>query len=287
MKPPPFQTPRSTEVAGNTMSAMRIGFDTSQFIEVAGLPIEEVLETVAKDGYQGVDISATRQSAVDPSLFPQDDRRRYRDSAARLGLEVVSVVTHLPMVNSVWQGAPINIPGAIDLAVDVGARMVNVNVGSYQETTHSFDLAWESAVEHLTDVCRYASGRNILVSLDGLSPGTLLSSPEKVLALLRQVDSPCLRHTFDPCDLAIAGFDPAEAAKDLAEYIGHVHVKDYRGIYPEFQYHIPGDGKLEYKTWIAAVRKLKYRGYLTVECFESHTLKRASRLAHRTLTRFL
>ncbi|MBI2192193.1 MAG: sugar phosphate isomerase/epimerase [Planctomycetes bacterium] len=266
---------------------MKIGFYTYQYVDIADLPIVEVMEAIAKEGYDGIDISATRGRAQDPSLFPQEDRRRYRETAERLGLEIEAVVTHLPMLESVWNGDPINLPGAVDLAVDVGARIVTVHIGSFKETEHPFDLAWESAVEHLADACRYAGSRGILIALDAIWPTTLLDTPEKVSALIRQVGSPSLKHNYDPCYLAIAGIDPAQAVKELAQNICHAHVKDYRGSYPHFQHHIPGEGKLNFKGWTAALKRIHYPGYLTVECFRQHDLKKACRVAYRTLSKLV
>jgi sugar phosphate isomerase/epimerase len=269
------------------MVTMKIGFNTCPFIDDAGMPIQAVLEVVAREGYEGVDISATRGSANDPSLFPQEDRRAYVDGAERLGLEIVAVVTHLPMVNAVWSGQPINIPGAIDLAVDVGARMVTVNIGSHLDTSHPYDLAWESAVEHLTDVCKYAESQGLLLAIDGIRPGTLLDTPAKVVQLIGQVGSPILKHNYDPCYLELAGLDPVKAVKELAPHVCHVLARDYKGRYPSFQQHIPGDGKLDYRPWMNALRKMRYRGYVTVEASKEHELKRAARVGMRTVSKFM
>lgn len=266
---------------------MKIGFYTYQYIDIAEMPIVEVLETVAKDGYQGIDISATRGRETDPSLFPQEDRRLYRETAERLRLEIEAVVTHLPMLESVWKGDPINILGAVDLAVDVGARIVTVHVGSYDNSTHSFDLAWESATEHLKDTCKYAADRKIIIALDAIWPKTLLDTPEKMAELIRQVGFTNLKHNYDPCYLAIAGLDPVEALNHLSPHICHVHVKDYRGSYPHFQHHIPGEGKLDNKSWITALKRVHFQDYVAVECFKQHELKHASRIGYRTLAKHI
>ncbi|MDP6730384.1 MAG: sugar phosphate isomerase/epimerase, partial [SAR324 cluster bacterium] len=211
---------------------MKIGFNTSPFIDGADMPIEEVLEVAAAQGYTGIDICATRGNLDDPSLFPQDDRRAYLDSSERLGLEIVAVVTNLPMINAVWEGRPINIPGAVDLALDIDAKLVTLHIGTLEGTDNSFDLAWESAVEHLTDVCKYAEEREILVALDGIRPNALLDSTQKVLELVRAINSPILKLNFEPCSLAFANLDPLEVTSELSDLICHVHVKDYKGTYP-------------------------------------------------------
>lgn len=266
---------------------MKLGFYTYQYIDLAGMPILEVLETIAAEGYDGVDISATRGDTIDPSLFPQDDRRHYRDTAERLGLEIRSVVTHLPMINAVWSGQPINLHGAIDLARDVCASIVTVHIGSHEETGQTFDLAWESAVEHLEDVCRFAADYGIMVALDAIWPKTLLDTAKRVNQLIKDVGAPNLKHNYDPCLLALAGVGPGTVVKELAPHICHVHVKDYKGTFQRHQFLVPGQGKLDNKSWIAALKRIKYKDYVTVECFRNHDLKKACRAGKRALEKFL
>ncbi|MDP6355400.1 MAG: sugar phosphate isomerase/epimerase [Planctomycetota bacterium] len=266
---------------------MKIGFNTSPFIDGADMPIEEVLEVAAAQGYTGIDICATRGNLDDPSLFPQDDRRAYLDSSERLGLEIVAVVTNLPMINAVWEGRPINIPGAVDLALDIDAKLVTLHIGTLEGTDNSFDLAWESAVEHLTDVCKYAEEREILVALDGIRPNALLDSTQKVLELVRAINSPILKLNFEPCSLAFANLDPLEVTSELSDLICHVHVKDYKGTYPDHQPHIPGNGKLDHKAWYTALKRAKYKDYVVVECDKSHDLKKSARTGLRTLKKFI
>ena len=266
---------------------MKIGFNTCGYIDSAGMPIEEVIEAAARQGYEGIDISSTRGPVDDPALFPQDDRRRYKETAEQLGLEIVCVVTHLPMINAVWKGQPINVPGAVDLARDIGSGMVAISIGSHQETGHDFDLAWESAVEHLTDVCEYAEDRGITIALDGIRPNTLLDTPQKATKMLLEVGLDNLKHCLDPCYLAWGGHEPSATVKELSPHICHVQFKDYRGTYPDFQQHITGDGKLDHKSWVSALKRAKYKGYINVDCLGTHDLKRSARVGYRTLAKCL
>ncbi|MDA0838177.1 MAG: sugar phosphate isomerase/epimerase [Planctomycetota bacterium] len=266
---------------------MQIGFNTSPFIDGANMPIEEVLEMVAAQGYAGIDVCATRDDLDDPSLFPQDDRRAYLDTSERLGLEIVGVVTNLPMINAVWEGRSINIPGAVDLALDINAQLVTVHIGTLEGTGNSFDLAWESAVEHLTDVCKYAEEREVFVAIDGIRPNALLDSMEKVLELIRVIGSPILKVNFDPCSLTFAELDPIEVAKELSDLICHVNIKDYKGTYPDHQPHIPGNGKLDHKAWYTALKRIKYKDYVVVDCDKSHDLKKSARTGMRNLRKYI
>src|SRR5262245_20234382 len=103
---------------------MKLGFYTYSYIDRLKMDIEPVLEAVAAAGYDGIDISATWLNDLDPALMPAQARDRYVKTVGRLGLEIEAVVTHLGLVQSLRDGLPINLEGAVDVARHVGARIV-------------------------------------------------------------------------------------------------------------------------------------------------------------------
>src|SRR5262245_30761176 len=102
---------------------MKLGVYTYSYVDRLKMGMEPVLGAVAAAGYDGTDASATWHAVLDPALMPADVRDRYVKTAGRLGLEIEAVVTHLGLVQSLRQGLPINLKGAIDVARDLGARV--------------------------------------------------------------------------------------------------------------------------------------------------------------------
>lgn len=264
---------------------MKIGFYTFSYIDKLGQPIEAVLEQVAAAGYEGLDVSATWHDDLDPGLFPREARATLRRTADRLGLDIEACVTHLPMVEAVKNGQPLNLPAAVDLAVELGAKVVTVHVGGAQDT----DDAWRTAVATLSKACSYSEPRGITIATDGIWPPTILDSPERVLKLIEDVGTPALQHNFDPCYLHICGLDPIDAIEMLAAHIAHVHVKDHKGSYPHFEHLIPGEagGEMDHAAWVCALHQSGFDGYAAVECFTDHPLDRACALGKRTMTEAL
>jgi sugar phosphate isomerase/epimerase len=262
---------------------MKLAFYTYSYIDRSDLDLVPVLETVAAAGYAGLDVSATWRADLDPALMPAEVRRTYRETAARLGLKIEAAVTHLPLVNALWDGQPINLPGAVDVAVDVGAAGVTVHLGGPGHTGRSEAEAWDTAVAALREAAAYAGERGRWLACDAVFPGCLTDTPDKVLRLVEDVGSPHFGHNYDPCYLAASGFDPAEAARTLREVIRHAHVKDKRGNFPQFDHLIPGEGEIDHAAWLSALAETGFIGYLAVECFPSHPLERACAVAYRTL----
>lgn len=262
---------------------MKLAFYTYSYIDRSNLDIEPVLATVAAAGYEGVDISATWRMDLDPAQMPAEVRRTYRETAARLGLQIEAAVTHLPLVNALWNRQPINLPGAVEVAVDVGAAGVTVHLGGPEDTGWSGEEAWAVAVAELREAAAYAGKRGRWLACDAVFPGCLTDTPEKVLRLVEDVGSPHFGHNYDPCYLAASGFDPVEAARRLGTVIRHAHVKDKQGNFPQLEHLIPGEGEMDHTVWIAALAALGFTGYMAVECFPNHPLERACPVAHQTL----
>lgn len=262
---------------------MKLAFYTYSYIDLSHLDIVPVLETVAAAGYAGIDISATWRTDLDPAQMPAEVRRTYRETAARLGLQIEAVVTHLPLINALWNRQPINLPGAVEVAVDVGAAGVTVHLGGPGETDRE-EEAWETAVSALRGAAAYAGERGRWLACDAVFPGCLTDTPEKVLRLIEAVGSPHFGHNYDPCYLAASGFDPAEAARRLGAVIRHAHVKDKRGNFPQLEHRIPGEGEMDHASWTAALAETGFRGYLAVECFPNHPLERACTVAFQALS---
>jgi sugar phosphate isomerase/epimerase len=261
---------------------MKLGFYTYSYVDRLATPIEPALEKVAAAGYAGLDISATWRDHLDPALFPREARETFKRESERLGLHIEACVTHLPLVQAVWNSQPINLPGAVDLASELGAKVVTVHPGGAEDV----DAAWRTAVDALREACAYAERQGIVIATDAVWLGTILDSPEKVVQLIEDVDSPILKHNFDPCYLNVCGIDPVDALPILAPHIAHVHVKDHKGRYPKFDHLIPGDdgAEMNHAAWIRALHEIGFDGYAAVECFTHHPLDRACEIGYRTMT---
>lgn len=263
---------------------MKLGFYTYSYIDRLKMGIEPVLEEVAAAGFDGLDVSATWHDDLDPALMPASARDRYVKSAARLGLEIEGVVTHLGLVQALRQGQPINLRGAVDVAVDLGAKVVTVHIGYADCMMVETGKVWRQAVAHLQEAAAYADDRGVAIALDGIWSSFLVHSPELVIRLIEDVGSRAFRFNFDPCYIELAGHSLDLATPLLAPYCVHAHIKDYRGRYPEFEHCIPGEGVIDHARYIATLAQSRYDRYLINECFIDAPLERACAVGYATLS---
>jgi sugar phosphate isomerase/epimerase len=259
---------------------MKLGFYTYSYVDRLKMDVEPVLQAVSDAGYLGIDISATWHDDLDPARMPPEARDRYVRTAARLGLEIEAVVTHLGLVQSLRQGLPLNLEGAIDVARDVGAAIVTFHIG---EPTEQPADDWRAAVEYLREACDYAGKHGKRIALDGVWAPSLIPTPEAALRLAADVGSPQFGHNYDPCYLAVSGIDLAAATPPLLPQAVHVHVKDHVGLLPKFEHRIPGDGVLDHASYLRMLRDGGYRRYVVNECFIDAPLERACTLGMQTL----
>lgn len=264
---------------------MKLAFYTYSYIDRLGMEPADVLPLVAAAGYDGIDLSATWHADEDPALFPRARRQEIRALADDLGLSIEALVTHLPLADSLRDGRPINLPGAIELAIDLGASVITAHIGSPPVPIDpaTTQKAWSQAVAYLADCCKLAQGAGVFLATDAVFPNFLTPTPESVAKLIDEVNCPFMGHNFDPCYVAVCGFDLEEATQTLGTRIVHAHIKDHLGLYPNFLHHIPGEGELDHHRWVRALAQTGFQGSVTVECFPDMELSHALAVGYRTI----
>jgi len=267
----------------DTEPPMKLGFYTYSYIDRLAMEIEPVLEGVAAAGFDGLDVSATWRNDLDPALMPASVRSRYVKAAEGLGLEIESVVTHLGLVQALRENLPMNLNGAVDVARDLGARLVLFHIGFADFAMAETGAVWNAVVEHLKNAARYAEKHGVAIALDGIWSSFLAHAPELIVQMIDNVGSPAFRHNFDPCYLALSGHPPDQAAALLGPLSVHAHVKDYSGRYPDFKHRIPGEGVLDHGSYLRALAQAGFGGYVVSECFTDAPFERACAVSYQAL----
>lgn len=169
----------------------------------------------------------------------------------------------------------------VDLAVDLGTRVVTTHIGVVPADTVS------ESYEILLAACRtignYALEKGVCFAIE--------TGPEIATHLkdfLVNVDSKGLGVNLDPANLVmVTGDDPVQAVYTLRDYIVHTHAKDgvklkecdAAEVYNAFAVggveglnigelfaEVPlGTGSVDFDCYIAALREIGYSGYLTIE----------------------
>ena len=254
-------------------------FQIGVMLDSFRLPVRDAIEKARALGAEGVQIYATKGEMAPENLTPTDRRellRRIQDA----GMQVSALCGDLGM----GFGDKEKNPGLIerskrilDLACDLETDVVTTHIGVVPaDVNHPRYAVMQEACRKLADIAD---------SMDAHFAVETGPEPAKRLrAFLDSLGSRGVAVNFDPANLImVVGDDPAEATETLAPYIVHTHAKDGQQLYwrePEEIYgvseaEIPlspsfielplGEGKVNFPRWLGALRKIGYRGFLTIE----------------------
>ena len=70
---------------------------------------------------------------------------------------------------------------------------------------------------------------------------------------------------FDPSHLIVQDEDPMRVVRELGDAIVHVHLKDGKGLYPDFSCPPLGEGRIDFPALVGGLRDAGYAGALSVE----------------------
>ncbi len=130
------------------------------------------------------------------------------------------------------------------------------------------ETAWEGSrdilLERFGQLAAHAAARGVTMHLEP-HVSTAVRRAEQVLWLLEQVGSPSLRISLDISHFEVQGIDFRGVVKSLASVAGAVEVKDERGVYPNFEFLIPGQGDMDYAGFLRALADAGFDGSVSVE----------------------
>jgi sugar phosphate isomerase/epimerase len=120
------------------------------------------------------------------------------------------------------------------------------------------------AVERFGELAQHAEQRGIILMAEP-NVGSALLEPAQAIWLLDQVGSPALKIDLDISHFNAQGMDPVAVIELLAPHARHVEVKDERGIAPNHEFLIPGEGPCDYITILKTLERAGYDHYVEVE----------------------
>lgn len=167
----------------------------------------------------------------------------------------------------------------VDLAQELGTNIITTHIGRVpDDPSHPRYRVMQAACRELAE---YADSVGARFAVE--------TGPETSLVLKNFLDSLGSRGVsvnLDPANLVmVAGDDPVVAVHNLKDYIVHTHAKDgimLRSVDPDYIYGISpipdylrgesffeekplGEGKVNFPTYLDALREIGYDGFLTIE----------------------
>jgi len=248
---------------------MRLSFSTWGMQRT---PIEVAVDHCAALGFDGLELTVIPGWPTDAAGLDAPARRRIRRLYDDAGIELCGLSGNTPLLAA--EGGPqgegvearlARFRGYLDLASELQRPGQALTVST---TSGGPAAAWEMVREELVDrygtLAAHAEAAGVVASAEP-HVGSALHTPEGALWLVEQVGSPALRVHFDISHFNVQGLDMEEVVGELAPVSVHTHVKDERGVVPDYEFLIPGEGDMDYVRYLRAMRRAGYRGHITVE----------------------
>jgi sugar phosphate isomerase/epimerase len=244
---------------------MKIGYCTWG---MPAVPVDTMIPFLAETGYDGIELTVIPGYTTELSLLDGDERRRIARMLKEYQLDLPAIAAQTSMIERDPEVAARHwkrLTDAVDLAVewaqDGKPPAVDTTVGGAPE---QWDELKPLLVERMGALVRYGEQRGVVIAAEP-HVGSMLDTPERVLELLRLIPSPFLKLNFDISHFNVQGFSIEESVSALAPHTVHTHVKDERGVVPDFEFLIPGEGEFDYVAYLHAMRAHGYDDYITAE----------------------
>lgn len=242
---------------------MQLGFSAWA---MPAMPVTQQIALVRDAGYATIEL--VNRGSLDAQRLDAAERRRIRDALSQAGVRLVSVASHgnlLEPDEARRAAHEQTIHAGIDLAAGLAGPddtpcAVTMAYGKPDE----YESVRETVAANFAALAGYAGQRGVIVALEP-HVGQAFDLPEKVAWLINAVGSPWFRLNLDNSHFEVMGSDAAGYVPLLAPLSVHTHIKDQRGVAPDYEFLIPGEGDFDYARYLAALHEAGYEGSLTVE----------------------
>ncbi len=242
---------------------MKLGVNTFIWSASCDRTVLELFPLIRKNGFDGVEVPLFR--AQD---FPAAELRK---TAEANGLECNACSVLVDGLSLISEDAGIR-QKALSHVKDLVKAAAEANVGTIAGPLYSpvgflpgrrrTEDEWKWAVESYQILGDTLDSYNVTLAIEPLNrfETFFLNTAADAAALAEQVNHPRVGILFDTFHANIEEKNIAAGYLTVGKYLKHVHTcENDRGI--------PGSGHVEWNETFAALRKLKYDGWITIESF--------------------
>jgi len=253
----------------------RYGFSTNAFRR---FDIVDALRAIARCGYAGVEILGDVPHAYPPHT---DDAKieRIRAALAETGLRVANVnafmlygvqneIQHPSWIEPDPAFRRLRVKHTIDclrLAARLGSPSIQTQPGGPLPPSMSREQALAIFEQGLREALKVAEETGVMLLIEP-EPELLISSSAEMDELFLRVNSPMLGLNLDIGHFYCVGEDVTRAITHFGSRIRHIHIEDIPADHRHYHM-LPGEGAIDFKPILQAIRRIGYDGFVTVELY--------------------
>ena len=257
---------------------MKLAFSSNAYLRFS---FNDAAKKIGKLGYQGIEIMADVPHAW-PAFMLEEQKQGIRDSLKSNNLAISNINSF--MMHAVndsrqryWYPSWIepdkhyrqiridHTMRCLTMAKELGAPCITTEPGGPVEAGASWNAGLKLFVEMLKPVIEHAEKEGVLLLIEP-EPGLLIETADQFLEFMGYIKSPMVGCNFDIGHSYCVGDDPASTIPRLAKYIKHFHLEDIAST--RVHHHlIPGDGAIDFKAAIEAIKAIGYKEWVTIELY--------------------
>ena len=239
------------------------------------LPLPEALAALAQIGYECTELPVMPDWPADSRHLNAAARSTLRRQLRDHNLRLSAIMENLPLAGDADPQSLLDrLRRAVDICIDlntiseglsgVGARQPPVVETILGGRPGSFDTIKTRLADQLRRWAEVAASARVLVAIKA-HVSNAVQRPQQLVWLLKNVESPWLKATYDYSHFHVQGLKLAESLQEIAPHMAFVHVKDGQLVDGRPRFLLPGQGSTDYALLWRMLIELGYRGDVVVE----------------------
>ena len=235
--------------------------------------IDDAMVFAKKAGYHGIEI-APFTLAKYVTEVPLAERRRIRETAARIGLEISGI--HWVLVQA--EGMYLNhtdpavrsrtaryFCNLVEFCADLGGRVIVVGSPKQRNVMEgvTIEQAWQWATDTFREAVALAAQRDVTICFEPLAPSetNFINTAADAIRFAKQFGSPSMKIILDVKAMCSESKPIPQIIHESRGEFAYFHANDrnLKG---------PGFGDVDFAPISAALKDVGYDGYVSVEVFK-------------------
>ena len=139
--------------------------------------------------------------------------------------------------------------------------------------------------EGLLEALKFNEDYEIILAIEVLEDVPHFNTSEKLVKLIKEINSPYLKEYADNGNLIYNGHDPVKDLRDCKDEVVAIHIKD--AIYHNEHNIEYGKGEVDFEKVFAYLKEINYKGYLVSECWYEDDFKPDLKYISEFIRRFM